>query len=94
MHYIKAFLTFWYDFIVGDDWTIAASIAAAIAVTLWLVQSNIDAWWLLPAVAILTLGFSLWRGAQTEGLRTRWFARGISREGRLEVDCSRNLFHE
>ena len=66
MHYIKAFLTFWYDFIVGDDWTIAASIAAAIAVTLWLVRSNIDAWWLLPAVAILTLGFSLWRGAQAE----------------------------
>ena len=40
------------------------SMSTATAVTLWLVQSNIDAWWLLPAVAILTLGFSLWRGAQ------------------------------
>ena len=31
MRYIRAFLKFWYDFIVGDDWTIAASITVAIA---------------------------------------------------------------
>jgi hypothetical protein len=66
MRYITAFLTFWYHFIVGDDWTIAASIAVAIAVTFWLVQSNIQAWWLLPAVAILTLGLSLWRAARVK----------------------------
>jgi hypothetical protein len=66
MRYITAFLTFWYHFIVGDDWTIAASIAVAIAVTFWLVQSKIQAWWLLPAVAILTLGVILWRAARAE----------------------------
>jgi len=66
MRYIRAFLKFWYDFIVGDDWTIAASITVAIAVTYWLVQSNIQAWWLLPAVAIVTLGVSLWRAVQAE----------------------------
>ncbi|MCU1275745.1 MAG: hypothetical protein JWO48_3176 [Bryobacterales bacterium] len=66
MRYIKAFLTFWYDFIVGDDWTIAVSIAVAIAVTFWLDKSKIQAWWLLPAAAILTLGVSLWRAAQAE----------------------------
>jgi hypothetical protein len=64
MRYIIAFLKFWYDFIVGDDWTIAASIAGAIGVTLWLVHSNIQAWWLLPNAAILTLGVSLWRTAR------------------------------
>ena len=66
MRYITAFLTFWYHFIVGDDWTIAASIAVAIAATFWLVQSNIQAWWLLPAVAIITLGVSLWRAARAK----------------------------
>jgi hypothetical protein len=66
MRYITTFLTFWYHFIVGDDWTIAASIVVAIAVTFWLVQSHIQAWWLLPAVAILTLGISLWRAARAK----------------------------
>ena len=66
MRYITAFLTFWYRFIVGDDWTIAASVAVAIAVTFRLVQSGVQAWWLLPAVAVVTLGVSLWRSARAE----------------------------
>ena len=66
MRYIRAFLKFWYDFIVGDDWTIAASIAVAIAATFWLVQLQVEAWWLLPAAAILTLGVSLWRARRTK----------------------------
>ena len=64
--WIVAVVRFLYDFIVGDDWTIAASIAVGIAVTFWLVQSKIQAWWLLPAVAILTLGVSLWRAARSQ----------------------------
>ena len=61
MRYILSFSKFWYDFIIGDDWTIAASIAAAVGATFWLVRSNIEAWWLLPLAAIVTLGVSLWR---------------------------------
>ena len=30
MRYIKGFGRFWYDFIVGDDWRIAAGVAAAL----------------------------------------------------------------
>jgi len=70
MRYIRPFLKFWYDFIVGDDWTIAASIAVGIAATFWLAHSKIQAWWLLPAVAILTLGVSLWRAARAERIRS------------------------
>jgi hypothetical protein len=65
MRYITAFFKFWYDFIVGDDWIIAVSITGAIALTFRLVQSKIQAWWLLPVVAILTLGASLWRATRT-----------------------------
>jgi hypothetical protein len=63
MRYILGFAKFWYDFIIGDDWTIAASIATAVAGTFWLVHSNIEAWCLLPLAAIVTLGVSLWRDA-------------------------------
>ena len=66
MHYVSAFLKFWYNFIVGDDWTIAASIAVAVAATFWLVRAHIQAWWLLPAAAVLTLGVSIWRTRRAE----------------------------
>ena len=56
MRYILSFTNFWYDFIIGDDWTIAASVAAAVAATFWLVHSNIQAWWVLPLAAIASLG--------------------------------------
>ena len=63
MKYIHSFLTFWYDFIVGDDWTVAAAIAVTFAVTYWLTHQGIPAWWLLPVVVILTTGVSTWRTA-------------------------------
>jgi hypothetical protein len=63
MRYILSFAKFWYDFIIGDDWTIAAYIAAAVGATFWLVRCNIEAWWLLPLAAIVTLGVSLRRDA-------------------------------
>jgi hypothetical protein len=66
MRHIIAFLRFWYDFIIGDDWTIAASMVVSVLATFWLNHSNIAAWWLLPIAAILTLGFSLWRNTRQE----------------------------
>jgi hypothetical protein len=32
MRFIKAFGQFWYDFIIGDDWKIAAYVVVALAV--------------------------------------------------------------
>ena len=64
MRYLKAFARFWWDFIVGDDWTVAAGVAVALALVASLVDNGIDAWWLLPlAVAFLT-GLSVWRQAR------------------------------
>lgn len=64
MTYVRNFLTFWYDFIFGDDWTVAAAIAAALAITYWLAHQGMQVWWLLPAVVILTTGVSVWRTSQ------------------------------
>lgn len=34
MRFLKSFGGFWYDFVVGDDWKIAAGVAIALAVLL------------------------------------------------------------
>jgi hypothetical protein len=67
MRYIIRFAGFWYDFIVGDDWTIAAAVVVALLVTWLLVRAGVSAPWLLPPVVLLFLGASLWRATRTLG---------------------------
>lgn len=33
MKYLKAFGQFWYDFIIGDDWKVAAAVVGGLAIT-------------------------------------------------------------
>jgi len=61
VRYLKAFARFWWDFIVGDDWTVAAGVAVALALVAILVDHGIDAWWLLPLAVALLTGLSVWR---------------------------------
>jgi len=63
MKYIVGFFQFWYDFVVGDDWTIAVGVVIALALTALLARSDIAAWWLLPVAVALGLTASLWRVA-------------------------------
>ncbi|MGI8857211.1 MAG: hypothetical protein ACR2JW_15815 [Thermomicrobiales bacterium] len=66
MKYITGFFQFWYDFIVGDDWTVAAGVIVALAITALLAHNNIAAWWLMPLAIALMLTESLWRVARTK----------------------------
>jgi hypothetical protein len=62
MKQLKSFGAFWYDFIIGDDWHVAALIVAGLALTALLTHAaHVNAWWLLPAVAFAALGWSLHR---------------------------------
>ncbi len=61
MNMIKGFLGFWYDFIIGDDWLIAAGVVAGLWLTGVLVEREINAWWLMPVAVAIVLGVSLWR---------------------------------
>ena len=64
MKYLRAFGRFWWDFIVGDDWRVAAGLAIAFAVT-WLLEDNgIAAWWLLPLAVAALLVESVLREAR------------------------------
>lgn len=60
MKRLKSFGAFAYDFIVGDDWRVAALIVIGLAVTAALAHvAGVNAWWLLPAVALAALAWSL-----------------------------------
>lgn len=61
MNFITKFFAFWYDFIVGDDWTAAAGVLVALILTIVLVRAGVDAWWLLPLAVAVSLSLSLWR---------------------------------
>ena len=52
---------FLYEFIVGDDWTVAVAVLAGLVVTAVLNANHIVAWWLMPIVAIVMTGVSIRR---------------------------------
>lgn len=60
---IKAVGLFLYHFFVGDDWTIAAGVVIALAVTAAAVHV-IPAWWILPAAALIVLAASVVRSGR------------------------------
>jgi hypothetical protein len=64
VRWIRAFVDFWVDFVVGDDWTVAASVLVAILGTWGLVQAGLAAWWLLPAAALGSTAVSLRRATR------------------------------
>lgn len=52
MNAIKGFALFWYDFIIGDDWRVAAAVVIGLIGTALLTAEGLPAWWLLPLAVI------------------------------------------
>ncbi len=61
--WIVAFGRFWYHFIIGDDWTVAAAVAAGLILTWVLNSAHLVAWWLVPLIVVTMLGLSLRRAS-------------------------------
>jgi hypothetical protein len=61
VRYLRSFGRFWWNFIVGDDWRVAAGVAVALGVTALLAHHGVNAWWLLPAAVALVLAESVRR---------------------------------
>jgi hypothetical protein len=65
MKYITGFFAFWWDFIVGDAWEVAAGVLTLIVIVFALVQGTRAAWainyagLLLPVGVVVLLGVSL-----------------------------------
>jgi hypothetical protein len=64
MSALRSFGRFWWDFVVGDDWLVAAGIAAALGLTKLLTADDLNAWWLLPLAVVLLLAASLRRATR------------------------------
>ena len=67
VRWIRAFVEFWINFIVGDDWTVAATVLTGLLATWGLHRAGLPAWWLLPAAVIGITAVSLRRA--TTGAR-------------------------
>ena len=61
--WIAAFGRFWYGFIIGDDWTVAAAVFIGLIITGLLNANHIVAWWLIPVIVVVMTGISLRRAS-------------------------------
>jgi hypothetical protein len=64
MRRLETLLRFVWEFVVGDDWRIAAGVACALAVTALVAGAGVAAWWILPLAAAALLAGSVWRVAR------------------------------
>lgn len=58
---LRAFGHFWYDFVIGDDWRVAAAVVVALFLTWVVSRTASSAWWVTPAIFAVLLPLSLWR---------------------------------
>jgi hypothetical protein len=64
---LRSFGAFWYDFVIGDDWVLAAGVVIGLAGTYLLSHAHVAAWWLLPVLVAVVLPASLWRATRRSG---------------------------
>jgi succinate dehydrogenase/fumarate reductase cytochrome b subunit len=67
MKYLRSFALFWWNFVVGDDWRVAAGLAVALGATWALAHHGVNAWWLLPVAVALILVESVRRESRGGG---------------------------
>jgi hypothetical protein len=53
-----------WDFVVGDDWRVAAAVVLALGVTGLVAGTTVSAWWILPLATLVTLALSVWRASR------------------------------
>jgi hypothetical protein len=66
---MRRFGRFWWNFIVGDDWRVAAGILVAFGLTALLAATSVPSWWLLPLAVATVLWFSLRRAVRSAARR-------------------------
>ena len=61
---VTAFARFWYDFFVGDDWSVALGVVLALAATYGFSRTTFPVWWIAPATVVLLLAVSVTRASR------------------------------
>ncbi len=65
MRRLRALGAFIWEFVIGDDWRVAAGVVVAIGVTALVATTKVAAWWILPVAVALLLALTLWRASRT-----------------------------
>jgi hypothetical protein len=65
VNHLRTFGKFWYDFIIGDDWRVAAGVTAVIALVYFVAGRGANWWWLLPVAVAALLVVSLDNATRT-----------------------------
>jgi hypothetical protein len=71
MRFLVGFLRFWYDFIVGDAWEIAAGVVAVLGIGAWLLRTDGIDRAFIPLVVALGVGLMLGGSLLAEVRRRR-----------------------
>lgn len=66
LRWLGRLVRFWVDFVVGDDWTVAAVVGIALLATWALVSLGVPAWWLLPLAVVTVTTLSVRRAVSGE----------------------------
>ena len=62
MQKLRAFVEFWYDFVVGDDWRVASTVVVALGATVAVDRITGSApWWILVGTVVFALPASIYR---------------------------------
>lgn len=59
-----ALARFVWEFLIGDDWRIAAGVVVALGVTALVADTALAAWWILPLAVLGLLVGSVWHAAR------------------------------
>lgn len=65
---LRAFGAFWYDFVIGDDWVVAAGVVVGLLGTWGLHSAGVAAWWVLPVLLVVLLPVSLARAVSGQAV--------------------------
>ncbi|HEX2703209.1 MAG TPA: hypothetical protein VHM72_07235 [Solirubrobacteraceae bacterium] len=61
---LAAIARFIWEFVVGDDWRVAAGVITAIAVTAVIATTTLAAWWIIPLAVALLLATTVYQARQ------------------------------
>ena len=64
MSRLAALGAFVWEFVVGDDWRVAAGVVLAIALTAAVATTTVAAWWILPLAVAGLLALTLHRAGR------------------------------
>jgi hypothetical protein len=67
--FLTTFARFWYDFIVGDDWRLAAGTVATITVVTIAANNDVNVWWALVLIVSALLAASVSLAARPKPAR-------------------------